>query len=77
MVVKFISKTHLQNTFFGFLSRLVSVWLQSLQEVLLWLNENIFFKMGIEDAEFDAEFESVEKISKGIMQKKLSAEKWP
>ncbi len=33
--------------------------------------------MGIEDAEFDAEFESVEKISKGIMQKKLSAEKWP
>jgi hypothetical protein len=34
MGAKLKSKTHLQNTFFDFLSRFLRVWLQSLKKVL-------------------------------------------
>jgi hypothetical protein len=37
MGAKLKSKTHLQNTFFVFLSRFLRVWLQSLKKVVLWL----------------------------------------
>ncbi len=43
MGAKFKSKTHLQNTFFDFLSRFLRVWLQSLKKVLIW-PKKIFFK---------------------------------
>ncbi len=36
MGAKLKSKTHLQNTFFDFLSRFLRVWLQSLKKVLIW-----------------------------------------
>ena len=42
MGTKLKSKTHLQNTFFDFLSRFLCVWLQSLKEVQIW-PKNIFF----------------------------------
>jgi hypothetical protein len=35
MGAKLKSKTHLQNTFFDFLSRFLRVWLQSLKKVLI------------------------------------------
>jgi hypothetical protein len=35
MAAKLKSKTHLQNTFFDFLSRFLRIWLQSLQKVLI------------------------------------------
>ncbi len=41
MGAKLKSKTHLQNTFFDFLSRFLRVWLQSLKKVLIW--PKIFF----------------------------------
>ncbi len=42
MGAKLKSKTHLQNTFFYFLSRFLRVWLQSLKKVLIW-PKNFFF----------------------------------
>ncbi len=36
MGAKLKSKTHLQNTFFDFLSRFLRIWLQSLKKVLIW-----------------------------------------
>ena len=53
MGAKLKSKTHLQNTFFDFLSRFLRIWLQSLQKVLLWppkfffLNQQRCQKRGI------------------------------
>ncbi len=64
-VAKFNSKTYLQNTFFIFLSRFARGWLQSLQKYCMiqksFLNK---CKMGIRNAEFYADFESVEKVAK-------------
>ncbi len=40
---KLKSKTHLQNTFFDFLSRFLRVWLQSLKKVLILPKKNFFF----------------------------------
>ncbi len=39
---KLKSKTHLQNTFFDFLSRFLHVRLQSLQKVLIWPKKKFF-----------------------------------
>ncbi len=63
MGAKLKSKTHLQNTFFDFLSRFLRVWLQSLKKVLIWPKKNYFLKKikkGVKNAEFHADFESVE-----------------
>ncbi len=60
MGAKFKSKTHLQNTFFDFLSRFLRVWLQSLKKVLIW-QKKIW--------EFHADFESVEKVVKKVISK--------
>ncbi len=43
MGAKLKSKTHLQNTFFDFLSRFLRVWLQSLKKVQIW-PKNFFFE---------------------------------
>ncbi len=63
MGVKWNSKTHLQNTFFGFLSRFVRVWLQNLQS-LYDLNLKICFKLEkvLKNAKFHADFKSVKKV---------------
>ncbi len=44
MGAKLKSKTHLQNTFFDFLSRSLRVWLQSLKKVVIWPLNFFFFK---------------------------------
>jgi hypothetical protein len=45
MGAKLKSKTHLQNTFFDFLSRFLRVWLQSLKKVLIsYYLTNFFLK---------------------------------
>jgi hypothetical protein len=44
MGAKLKSKTHLQNTFFDFLSRFLRVWLQSLKKVLIWPKKNFLAK---------------------------------
>ncbi len=44
MGAKLKSKTHLQNTFFDFLSCFLSVWLQSLKKVLIWPKKFFFEK---------------------------------
>ncbi len=70
------SKTHLQNTFFDFLSRFLRVWLQSIQKVLiLYDKKNIFWKKSkkiSKNAEFHADFESVEKVVKKCTKKVIS-----
>ncbi len=60
MGAKLKSKTHLQNTFFYFLSRFLRIWLQSL-------------KKDVKNAEFHADFESVEKVAKKYTKKRLQA----
>ncbi len=65
MGAKLKSKTHLQNTFFYFFSRFLRVWLQSLKKVLIWPIKKILLKKSkkvSKNAEFHADFESVEKI---------------
>ncbi len=68
---KLKSKTHLQNTFFDFLSRFLRIWLQSLQKVLIWPKTIFFEKSKIisKNAEFHADFESVEKVVKNAPKK--------
>ncbi len=44
MGAKLKSKTHLQNTFFDFLSRFLRVWLQSSKKVLIWPKKIFFLK---------------------------------
>jgi hypothetical protein len=73
MGAKLKSKTHLQNTFFDLLSRFLRVWLQSLKKVLI-LPKIFFFKKSkkvSKNAEFHADFESVEKVVKKCTTKKL------
>jgi hypothetical protein len=65
MGAKLKSKTHLKNTLFDFLSRFLCIWLQSLQKVVLWPKNNFFLiKKDFKNAEFHADFESVEKVVK-------------
>jgi hypothetical protein len=64
MVAKFNSKAHLQTRFFVFLSSFVRVGLEG--KNARWVSKN---------AEFDADLESVEKVAKRLMEKKLPANK--
>ncbi len=73
MGAKLKSKTHLQNTFFDFLSRFLRVWLQSSKKVLIRPLKNFFLKKSkkvSKNAEFHADFESVEKVVKKCTHKK-------
>jgi hypothetical protein len=74
MGAKLKSKTHLLNTFFDFLSRFLRVWLQSLKKVLIWPKQIFFWKKSkkvSKNAEFHADFESVEKVVNQCTKKKL------
>ncbi len=79
MGAKLKSKTHLQNTFFDFLSRFLRVWLQSLKKVLIW-PKNFFLlkksKKVSKNAEFHADFESVEKVVKNAPKKSYKQNKF-
>ncbi len=57
MGAKLKSKTHLQNTFFDFLSRLLRIWVSK-------------------NAEFHADFESVEKVGKNEPKKSYKQNKF-
>ncbi len=64
------------NYVFWFLSRFLRVWLPSLKKVLIWHKKRIFLKnskKGVKNAEFHADFESVEKVVKKCAKKKLLA----
>jgi hypothetical protein len=65
MGAKLKSNTHLQNTFFDFLSRFLRVWLQRMKKVLIRTLKNFLGKKSkklSKNAEFHADFESVEKV---------------
>jgi hypothetical protein len=68
MGAKLKSKTHLLNTFFDFLSRFLRVWLQSLKNKFFWKK----LKKVSKNAEFHADFESVEKVVKKCTKKVIS-----
>jgi hypothetical protein len=72
MGAKLKSKTHLLNTFFDFLSRFLRVRLQSLQKVLK-RPHNFFLqkksKKISKNAEFHADFKSIEKVVKNALKK--------
>ncbi len=74
MGAKLKSKTHLLNTFF--FSRFSRVWLQSFQKVLKW--HKFFFqsKKILKNAEFYADFESVENVVKNAHKKVISKVWW-
>ncbi len=79
MGAKLKSKTHLQNTFFDFLSRFLRVWLQSWKKVLIWPKTNSFLKKSkkvSKNAEFHADFESVEKVVKKCAKKSYKQNKF-
>ncbi len=72
MGAKLKSKTHLQNRFFV-------VWIQSFKKVLIWpkiILKIIFYKnkkIYQKNAEFHADFKSIEKVLKKSTKKKLKA----
>ena len=75
MGAKLKSKTHLQNTFFDFLSRFLCICSQSSKKVQIWPNKKIFVKKSkkvSKNAEFHADFESVEKVVKNAQKKVTS-----
>ncbi len=79
MGAKLKSKTHLLNTFFDFLSRFLRVWRQSLKKILIWPKKKIFFfksKKVSKNAEFHADFESVEKVVKKCTKKSYKQNKF-
>ncbi len=71
MGAKLKSKTHLQNTFLDSFSRFLRVWLQSLKKVQIWPKKFFLKKSRKEskNAEFYADFESVEKVVKNALKK--------
>jgi hypothetical protein len=73
MGAKLKSKTHLKNTVFDFLSRFLRVLLQSLKKVVIWPKKKILKKSKkvSKNAEFHADFESVEKVGKKVHQNKV------
>ncbi len=62
MGAKLKSKTHLLNRFFDFWRCFLRVWLQSLKKVLIWQKKKKLNKKGIKNAEFHADYKSVEKF---------------
>jgi hypothetical protein len=72
---KLKSKTHLQNKFLDFLSRFLRVWLQSLKKVVTKMTyKKIFWKKSkkvSKNAEFHADFESIEKVVNKYTKQKL------
>jgi hypothetical protein len=72
MGAKLKSKTHLQNTFLDFLNRFLRIWLQSFQQFLLKKIKKIS-----KNAEFHADFESVEKSCKKCQKKVTSKTSLP
>ncbi len=79
MGAKWKSKTHLQNTFFDFLSRFLRVRLQSLQKVQIWPKKIFLCKKSentSKNSEFHADFESIEKVVKKCAKKKVLAKKF-
>jgi hypothetical protein len=76
---KMKSTTHLQNTFFDFLSRFLRIWLQSLQTVVIWPPKKFFWtksKKISKNAEFHADFESVENVVKKCTKKSYKQNKF-
>ncbi len=76
MGAKLKSKTHLLNTFFDFLSRFLRIWLQRLKKILKWSKKIFFLKKSkkvSKNAEFHADFESVENVVTKCTKKKLQA----
>ena len=73
-------KTHLQNTFFDFLSRFLRVWLQSLKKVLIWPKKKLFLKKSkkvSKNAEFHAEISNpLKKLWKNAPKKSYKQNKF-
>ncbi len=79
MGAKLKSKTHLLNKFFDFFSRFLRIWLQSLQKVLIWPKKIVFWKKSekiSKNAEFHADFESVEKVVKNAPKQSYKQKKF-
>ncbi len=75
MGAKLKTKTHLQNTFFDFLSRFLRIWLQSLQKVLKWPKKNFFLtkiKKDIKKRRISRWFQIRWKNCKKMYQKKVT-----
>ncbi len=79
MGAKLKSKTLLKNKFFDFLSHFLRIWHQSLQKVLIWQKKILGDKKSKrykENAEFYADFESVEKVVKKSTKKSYKQNKF-
>ena len=79
MDVKLKSKTHLQNTFFDFLSRFLCVWLQSLKKVIIWSLKKLFLKKSkkvSKNAEFHADLNPLKKLLKNAHTKSYKQNKF-
>ena len=79
MGVKLDSKTHLENTFFDFLSRFGRICLKSLQKVLI-IPPKIFFEKNSyripKNVQFHADFKSFKFNAKKCIQEKLYAKQF-
>ncbi len=76
MGAKLKSKTHLQNMFYDFLSRFLRAW-KKFEKVLIWPKKNFFLiKKGTKNAEFHADFESIEKVVKKYTKKSYKQHKF-
>ncbi len=70
---------HIYSIRFDFLSRFLRVWLQSLKKVLIWPKIFFFFfksKKVSKNAQFYADFESVEKVVKKYAKKSYKQNKF-
>jgi len=76
MGAKYKSKTHLLNTVLDFLRSFLRVWLQSLKKLLIWPNCFFLIKKAKKNAEFHADFKSVEKVFKQCTKKSYKQNNW-
>jgi hypothetical protein len=79
MGAKLKSKTHLQNTVLDFLTRFLRIRLQSLEKVLIWPKKFFLLKKSekmSKNAEFHADFKSVEKVVKKCTKKSYKQKVW-
>jgi hypothetical protein len=79
MGAKLKCKTHLLHTFFDFLSRFLRVWLQSLKKNTNMALKKFFWKKSKKvpkNAEFHADFESVEKVVKKCTKERYKQNKF-